>query len=83
MAEVLRCEVTNHPVGTDTWMEGHSCHCRACQYFIALMKLIEKQEQELRKRGAIDMQAEQEFVGTFAWDRMAAGSFSTRILSKR
>lgn len=30
MSEVLRCEVTGNPCGTDTWMMGRPCVCKAC-----------------------------------------------------
>lgn len=29
-----RCEITRNPLGTDTWMEGHSCQCKNCQEYV-------------------------------------------------
>jgi hypothetical protein len=31
MSEVLRCLITNNPVGTDTWMVGRPCQCQNCR----------------------------------------------------
>ena len=29
--DIVRCEVTGHPVGTDTWIFGTVCPCATCQ----------------------------------------------------
>lgn len=31
---LLRCRVTNNPVGTDTWPEGLECPCNSCQFYL-------------------------------------------------
>ena len=36
----LCCEVTGHPVGTDTWALGSSCVCPNCQAMVRLADLI-------------------------------------------
>lgn len=30
-----RCEITNNPCGTDTWVIGHPCQCNPCQRYVA------------------------------------------------
>lgn len=31
---ISRCEITNNPVGTDTWAVGYECRCKPCQQML-------------------------------------------------
>lgn len=37
----IRCEITDNPSDTDTWMVGKSCSCNGCKAYLYLSKLIE------------------------------------------
>jgi len=38
-----RCERSGNPCGTDTWMVGHSCPCKACQRWLET-RIIREEE---------------------------------------
>jgi len=35
VTDVERCEITNNPCGTDTWVVGRPCRCNPCQRYVA------------------------------------------------
>lgn len=41
-----RCQVTDHPVGTDTWEAGGGCYCPTCSRY--RVELAERERDELK-----------------------------------
>lgn len=43
-ARLLRCRVTNNPVGTDTWAKWQPCGCNSCQVYLSTLPPTSKAE---------------------------------------
>ena len=43
---VIRCQITNNPCGTDTWMVGHPCTCEHCTAYLTLHKLVHPEKEK-------------------------------------
>jgi hypothetical protein len=37
--EVLKCEITGNPCGTDTWEVNHPCTCKNCTIYLELLDM--------------------------------------------
>lgn len=42
----LRCEVTDHPLGTDTWNVGYWCQCGPCRVWLDVALALTEQAQK-------------------------------------